>query len=395
MVRHSKRFLVGVVVSLVCGGVVVWAQEQRPSPRQLAEQITREAEQAVKPLFEQETPKEERRDGLYLLLSFALPESTLQEYFGQARSANARVVFRGIAEASLPKMVKRVKRVMGVNENDPEKTDPRWAPAVILDPVIFRQVKASEIPVLVVRQGEQYIAVTGIGSLEDGLNHVVRHDRRFDKISAWYEKQRTSWHRGEAQPEPSPPLPELAHSVTLSAGGRTTQVVEPDLLEVIQARIKSVDWDRVSEKAKHKIETRFRQGPKIPLPVVTKDRVRYTDPTVAVPEDVIEPQSGLVMATAGTRINPLAHVQLNETYVILDATDPKQVEAMDSTVSGSTRHNLTVMVTAGDVFTLVRRWQRPVYWVNPTIIERFGVKAVPSIITQEGQRFRVEEVKVK
>lgn len=160
MVRHWEHFLVGVVVSLIFGGVVVWAQDQRPTPRELAEQITREAERAVKPLFEQTTPKEERRDGFYLLLSFSLPESTLREYFGQAKTANARVVFRGIAEKSIPEMMKRVKRVMGVNEDAPEKTDSRWAPGVILDPIIFRQVKASEIPVLFVRQGEQFIAVT-------------------------------------------------------------------------------------------------------------------------------------------------------------------------------------------------------------------------------------------
>ena len=394
MVRHWKRFLVAVVMSLVCGGVVVWAQDERLTPRQLAEQITREAEQAVKPLFDQQTPKEERRDGLYLLLSFSLPESTLQEYFGQAKAAKARVVFRGIAEKSIPEMMTRVKRVMGVNEQAPEKTDPRWAPAVILDPIIFRQVKASAIPILVVRQGEQYIAVTGISSLQDGLNHIVRHDRRFSSLHDWYGQQRRSWHRGKAKPAPPPSIPVLSDSATLSAGSPMVKIIEPDFLDVIQARIKSVDWEQVSKKAKKKIEARFKKGPKISLPVATEDRVRYTDPTVEFPTDVTEPQSGLVLATAGTRLNPLAHVQLDETYVILDETDPKQVEAMDRTVSGSPHHKLTVMVTSGDAFALVRRWQRPVYWANPIIIERFGVTNVPSIITQEGQRFRVQEVKV-
>jgi len=394
MVTNLRICVLAIVAISLWSSLVVSAKDQRPTPRELAEQITREAEQAVKPLFDQQTPKEERRDGLYLLLSFALHESSLREYFGQAKAANARVVFRGIAEKSIPEMMKRVKRVMGVNEEAPEKTDPRWAPGVILDPIIFRQVKASPIPILVVRQGEQYIAVTGISSLQDGLNHIVRHDRRFGPLQKWYDQQRKSWHRGDAKPKPPPLLPVLSSSIALSAGSPMVKILEPDLLEVIQARVKSADWERIGEKAKQKIEARVRKGPKISLPVAKEDRVRYTDPTVEFPTDVTEPQSGLVMATAGTRINPLAHVQLNETYVILDATDRKQVEAVDRTVSGSPQHKLMVMVTAGDAFALVRRWQRPVYWVNPTIIERFGVTAVPSIVTQEGQRFRVEEIKV-
>ncbi|GJL52942.1 MAG: hypothetical protein NPIRA02_00740 [Nitrospirales bacterium] len=395
MVKKWETFALSIAVIGVCGGLVALAQDRRPTPHELAEQITREAEQAVKPLFEKNIPKEERRDGLFLLLSFALPEATLREYFGQARAANARVVFRGVADDTLPKMVKRVKRVMGVNEQAPEQTDPRWTPAVIIDPIIFRDVNALEVPVLVIRQGEHSIAVTGIASLTDGLNHVARHDLRFGVIRDWYDRQRTSWHRGDSRPDPPPSLPILSRSVTLSAGSRMVKIIEPDLLELIQSRIKSVDWTEVGKKAKHKIETRFRQGPKIALPVATKNRVRYTDPTVEVPSDVTEPQSGLVLATAGTRINPLAHVQLDETYVILDATDPKQVEVMDRTISGTAQHKVIVMVTAGDVFPLVKRWQRPVYWANAAIMERFGVEAVPSIVTQEGPRFRIEEVTTK
>jgi len=41
---------------------------------------------------------------------------------------------------------------------------------------------------------------------------------------------------------------------------------------------------------------------------------------------------------------------------------------------------------------LGRLLHRPVYWANQLMYERFGVVAVPSLVTQEGNRFRVQEI---
>lgn len=182
--------------------------------------------------------------------------------------------------------------------------------------------------------------------------------------------------------------------------GPTYPIREPDMLDEIQAKLRSMEKSgRLGQLQKEAIE-RSKQSIERPDAVkgIVKTRAArtfYFDPSWRVPRDVVTPD-GTVIARAGDVVNPLDHVPLSNHLLFFDQGDPEQVK---KAVAILKRFNGAVkpILVAGEPLTLTRQWKRQVYFdQGGHLTRRFGIKQVPALVSQDPsqKRLRIDEMEV-
>ena len=98
---------------------------------------------------------------------------------------------------------------------------------------------------------------------------------------------------------------------------------------------------------------------------------------------------------AGTRKNPLDVVSLSRQLLFFDARDALQVGRARELIERYQGQVKPILV-GGSYLDLMKRWNRPVFYdQDGNLVRRFGITAVPAIVSQEGQRLRIDEVPAK
>ena len=174
--------------------------------------------------------------------------------------------------------------------------------------------------------------------------------------------------------------------------GETWRIAEADLLDRIEQQL--VELERSGERARLDEEAKARARERLeapePVPGIQPARVSRTwlfDPAITVQENIMGPD-GTVIAAAGTRIEPLAHRPLLQELLFIDGTRAVEVEWALARVSPT-----TIVLLAGRPFDLSRAHERAFYFDQTgALTERFGLKATPTRIRQEGLRLRITEI---
>lgn len=132
-----------------------------------------------------------RRDGLYLLLSFSLPDDTLKDYLREAKLLGAKVLLRGLVQESFKVTQDRIKRVLFTGE----RPDDSLLVGIGIDPVIYRTVGAGEVPALVFVKDEKFMVASGASSVAHLLALLSQEQARLKPWGEWFERR----HRGFLQ----------------------------------------------------------------------------------------------------------------------------------------------------------------------------------------------------
>ncbi|WP_137887507.1 TrbC family F-type conjugative pilus assembly protein [Pseudomonas sp. 2FE] len=177
--------------------------------------------------------------------------------------------------------------------------------------------------------------------------------------------------------------------------GTTSEVIEPDLMEVAKQRIEALDTEAMKQRA----ITSFWDNQKgHPLPPVIESATRLVDASVIIPQDILD-NSGNVVQKAG-RINPLDIMPFDQKLVVIDPTQPWQVElAKREYAEHSKSLTVTVMATqippssGWDLFNGIQdALDAPLYVLPPDMAERFQILRAPSVVTADDKNFIVREV---
>ena len=185
-----------------------------------------------------------------------------------------------------------------------------------------------------------------------------------------------------------------ASAKDLGVRGETWAIAEPDLLDVIEARL--VDLERsgtlaaLEGEARERARARIEEPPAVPgIAPATAHRMRVVDPSVVLDRD-IRLADGTVLATAGTRLNPLEYVPLPRDLLFIDGRREVEVDWALKRVGPS-----TVVLLAGRPLDLARRHGRAFHFdQGGRLADRFGLAATPVVIEQEGLHLRLTEVPV-
>ena len=193
----------------------------------------------------------------------------------------------------------------------------------------------------------------------------------------------------------------------LGVRGRTWAIVEPDLLQQIEARLAGMKHSGELARRERDAAARARELMEQPQPVagIVPARQRHTrlfDPAVVLGQDIRGPD-GVLIAAAGTRINPLArmaashndlksravtHAGLSRDLLFIDGRRAVEVAwALDRPPPN------TIILLAGRPLDLSRAHGRPFHFdQGGRLVARFGLSATPSLITRDGAHLRITEI---
>ncbi|MBK3780047.1 hypothetical protein G3A43_07240 [Paraburkholderia aspalathi] len=184
----------------------------------------------------------------------------------------------------------------------------------------------------------------------------------------------------------------VAHAADLGIEGTIYEPIEEDFRVILMRLMARHDWQPQQQELKDSAENYTKNLPSYYLPRATLTRTRWKDVGIVTTEDIYLPwvdwQTGSVFhpgrilaAPAGTYLNPIAHMQARsiERLFIFDATDPDQLEYARALMVQNIPQ-LSFMVVAGDVGQMSKDMDRPIFHAMPTMLEKFHVEALPSLI---------------
>ena len=187
-------------------------------------------------------------------------------------------------------------------------------------------------------------------------------------------------------------------AIDLGVIGPTYNIDEPDLLRFIEQRLKEKER---SGELRRLMDQAQRRGVRIitqPTPVegvlpTATARSFTVDPSFSLDRNIAD-ASGRLLFPAGTRHNPLDVVSLSRQLLFFDGRDRRQVtrarELMAARPGG-----VKPILTGGSYLELMKTWKVPVYYDQQgMLVRRLGIRQVPALVSQEGMRLRIDELKL-
>ena len=178
--------------------------------------------------------------------------------------------------------------------------------------------------------------------------------------------------------------------------GPTYDIAERDLIEAIQSRLRQMQ--ATGELARHEEEYRSRviEGIEKPRPVsgikpTETARTFYIDPTYTLDRH-IQDEHGRILFPAGTKVNPFDYDRMSKVLLFFDGSK-NQVEFAKRYMAQSKMPVKPILV-GGEPLKLMREWKREVFYdQGGALSQRFLIKQTPAVVSQEGKRIRVDEVR--
>lgn len=189
-----------------------------------------------------------------------------------------------------------------------------------------------------------------------------------------------------------------AHATDLGVIGPTYEISEPHLLKMIEQRLREKErtgeLQRLEEEAKARgVEAVTNPQPIAGIRTTQTARTFYFDPSFTLDRNIQDVQ-GRLMFPAGTRKNPLEIVSLSKHLLFFDARDRRQVSRARELLA-TYQGKVKPILTGGSYLDLMKSWHIPVYYDQQGLLtRRFGIRQVPALVSQEGQRLRIDELEL-
>ena len=190
-------------------------------------------------------------------------------------------------------------------------------------------------------------------------------------------------------------LPGAVSARDLGVRGATWPVAEPDLLVQIEARLVEMERSGALARLEYEARTNARARLEEPEPVAgiapaREECSRLFDPSIAVERD-IRTSGGVLIAAAGTRVNPLERKTLARDLLFVDGR-------REAEIAWALAHDrpAKIVLLAGRPLELMRQYRRPFFFdQGGRLAARFGLRFTPSLVEQAGDRLRITEVPVE
>ncbi len=292
---------------------------------------------------------------VFWFVSFSMPAPELRAILEEAAShADVRVVFQGVRPGGTIGAFARELRTLAGG------IDP--VPEVGIDPPLFRKYAVHAVPEIL---------------LEDGTVHRARGSIALDDF--------------EDRVADAPQITDLGRF------GPTYDILEPDLITVMQARLAALDVEELEHRAAENYWTRTAQF--VELPNAGQDAERAVSTSFEVTRDISAPD-GTSIARAGEVIDLARIVPLSKWYVVFDATDAAQRAFAHEWIARADAAGCGVSLITTRL-DRARGWDGltelqdelglPVSLLREDLVDRFHLRAVPSILRRDEGRLVVQE----
>lgn len=176
--------------------------------------------------------------------------------------------------------------------------------------------------------------------------------------------------------------------------GETFPIIEADLLATISARLSTLEasgglaalQQRMREQAVASVR---RPRPVAGLSPASVRREWLFDPSVVLEEDITDAKGNLI-ASKGTRANPLTLTQMRQALVFVDGDNEAEVAwAVRQWSAGAAK----IVFVAGSPFDAMKPWQRRFYFdQGGQLTARFGIRHTPAVVSGNGLTLKVAEL---
>ena len=308
---------------------------------------------------QQQQPRQEQKDPVgtvYYLVSYSMPRELLRDTL-MSLGKNEVVVFRGpVKGEDMKDFAKRMHDLVGpISKNESERPNL----AVQVDPIRFKSCGVTLVPATCISTSGAPLVATGVLSGE----YLQKRGQSDNRIL-----------------------------------GEVWQIAEIDLAEELRKRIMSIKRE---DLIKDTVRSVFMERNYVKLPRTTRNEAFVFDPSVQRTEDMIA--GGRVIVKAGQKYNPLGNIPLRHTYVVLDASDKKQVDTSLKIVQQLRGQKRDVKVIISDLsnrengFEVIPELSRR-FGVNVTMLDKelakvFRLRSVPAVVDGTPDlKIRVNEV---
>jgi conjugal transfer pilus assembly protein TraW len=188
------------------------------------------------------------------------------------------------------------------------------------------------------------------------------------------------------------------HAEDLGTIGPTYEITERDLIEVIKDKLSRMERTGELAKLHDDYKRRVIAGIEQPRPVpgikpTETARTFYIDPTWTLDRNVVD-EKGRVLFPAGSKVNPFDYDRMSKTLLFFDARSKEQV-AFAKRFMAESRALVKPILVGGEPLKLMREWKREVFYdQGGALTRRFSITQSPAVVSQEGKRLRVDEVRL-
>ena len=186
------------------------------------------------------------------------------------------------------------------------------------------------------------------------------------------------------------------HADNLGAIGPVYPIAEESALSTIMKRLKAKEQNgelkRIQQESIRRSITSAKNPRSVDGIVTVRERSqRLIDPTVTYTK-AITTDEGQIVVPAGAKINPLLITGMSKRLVFFDGCDSAQLAAVHKLVLQYAAKVKPILI-AGSWFDTSKAWKTQVYYdQHGKLSQRFGVRAVPTVISQQGTMLLLEEI---
>jgi conjugal transfer pilus assembly protein TraW len=179
-----------------------------------------------------------------------------------------------------------------------------------------------------------------------------------------------------------------AFAKDLGKYGALYPIIEEDAIAQFKKAFAQYDWEKFKKQQKEKIKN-YKPADLVNLPAAEEDKIFKVDMTGAIKEDIIG-RDGVVIYPQGYKYNPMEYVFMRRILVFINGKDEKQIAWYKKSPYPSDMRTM-LLLTDGSYLEIKNKLNTPVYYATREIIDRMGIKAVPSVAVQKGIELEVRE----
>lgn len=276
----------------------------------------------------------------FVFISKSIPDNDLASLIYEVTKSKRRIAFV-IRGAEPMRYLETIKHFIDIDESIRSR--------LIVDPTLFQKLGVQTVPTFVLKnEDNEWQRTSGNVSLKAVESHFATENE-------------------------------------LMRLGKTYDIVEPDMIELMKARASAVDWESwIKQQTQQMLTSPYESG----LLVAQKASSILIDPRHQIKKDIV--LKGHVFGRAGQWINPLEIQPLSKCYVVADFSLASHKRAVDRLVADCNK------ITAMTVEPLdIKQAARlvPTYGeiraIDPMVKSRFKLTEIPVLARQEGLAVRL------
>ena len=174
--------------------------------------------------------------------------------------------------------------------------------------------------------------------------------------------------------------------------GTTFEIQEKSLLKVIEERLQELQATGKLAEHQKELQMRVRQSIDRPRPVeglqkTTTYQSRDYDPSFVVSKDIKDHEGNLI-ATAGTKYNPLDYHSFGKPILLIDGDDISQV-------AWALNQEGKILLIHGAPLHLTKEHKRTFFFDQAgVLVKKLGVSKVPTRVSQKDKVLLIEEIPI-